>query len=88
MVINYRESFRNRYWSFKIEQKVFVLQLTKDGGGVSISERSRLRSFQVELDVSAAVWCLEILQEVVLFEECKPFFRKYRGSLSTVLAER
>ena len=88
MVTSYRKSIRNRYWSFKIEQKVFVLQLTKDGGGVSISERSRLRSFQVEINVSAAVWCLEILQEVVLLEERQPFFRKYRGSVPTVLAEK
>ena len=78
---------RNRFWTFKIEQKIFVLHLTKDGGGVRISERSRLRSFEVEIDVCAAVWCLETLQEVVLSDESKSFFRKYRGSNFSVLAE-
>ena len=79
---------RNRYWSFRIEQKVFVIHLTKDGGGVRISERSRFRSFVVEIDVCAAVWCLETLQEVALSAKSKSFFRKHRGSNYSVLAEK
>ena len=65
--------FRNRYWSFKIEQKVFVLNLLRDGGGVRISERNRLRSFEMVLDAPAAVWCLETLQEVLLTKDNKSF---------------
>ena len=42
---------------------------------------------EVELDVGAAVWCLEVLQDVINFEELKPFFRKHRGSNYVVLAE-
>ena len=80
--------FRNRYWSFKVEQKVFVLHLTVDRGGVRISERSRLRSFEIEFDVGAAMWCLEMLQEVINLEESKSFFRKHRGSNFVVLAEK
>ena len=79
--------FKNRYWSFKIEHKVFVTQLLRDGGGVRISERSRLRSFELEIDVPAAVWCLEILQEALTVEESKVFCRKYRGSNIVLLAE-
>ena len=80
--------FRNRYWSFKIKQKVFVLHLLKDGGGVCISERTRLGSFELQVDVSVAVWCMEILQKILLVDDNKPFFRKYRGSNSLLLAER
>ena len=78
--------FRNRYWSFSIEQKVFVLHLLKDRGGVLVSERSMYRSFEVDLDVSAAVWCLEVLQDVIKSDELKLFFRKHKGSQSVVLA--
>ena len=88
MESNFKGVFRNRYWSFKIEQKVFVLRLWKGGGGVCISERTRLGSFELQVDVSAAVWCLDILQEILLVEDNKPFFRKYRGSNSLLLAER
>ena len=80
--------FRNRYWSFKIEQKVFVLHLLRDGGGVCISERTRLRSFELEIDVPAAVWCLEVLQEVLYGEESEAFCRKYRGSNNVLLADK
>ena len=80
--------FRNRYWSFRIEQKVFVLHLLRDGGGIRISERTRFRSFDMELDVPAAVWCMETLQEVLHGDFNKGFFRKYRGSNSVLLIER
>ena len=54
-------AFRNRYWSFKIEQKVFVLHLLRDKGGIQTSEQTRLGSFEIEIDVSIAVWCLEVM---------------------------
>ena len=79
--------FRNKYWSFKIERKIFVTQLLRDGGGVRISERSRLRSFELEINVATAVWCLEVLQEVLSAKESKVFCRKYRGSHTVLLAE-
>ena len=41
--------FKNRYWSFKIEQKFFVLRLLKDKGGVRTSE---------ETDLEASRWLL------------------------------
>ena len=80
--------FRNRYWSFKIEHKVFVTQLLRDGGGVRISERTRLRSFELELDVAAAVWCLEVMQEILSVEDSKIFCRKYRGSNFVLLVDK
>ena len=42
----------------------------------------------MELDVSAAVWCLEIMQEVLLVEDAKAFFRKYRGTNTVLMAEK
>lgn len=82
------DAFRNRYWSFRLQQKVFVLHLLRDGGGIKISERTRFRSFELELAVPAAVWCLEIMQEVVSVEDSEAFFRKFRGSNFVLLAEK
>ena len=81
-------AFRNRYWSFKLKHKVFVHHLLKDGGGVRICERTRLGSFELQIDVSAAVWCMEILQEILLDDDHKQFFRKYRGSNFVLLVEK
>ena len=81
-------AFRNRYWSFRLEQKVFVLHLLRDGGGINISERTRFRSFEMELCVTAAVWCLEVMQEVVLVEDKQEFVRKFRGPNFVLLAEK
>ena len=58
------------------------------GGGIKISEGTRHISFDLEQLVPAAVWCLEILQEVVLVDNTKAFFRKYRGSNFVLLAEK
>ena len=41
----------------------------------------------MEIDVVAAVWCLEVLQEVLSVEESKVLCRKYRGSNIVLLAE-
>ena len=79
--------FRNIYWSFKIEHKIFVIQLSRDGGGISISERTRVRSFHLEIDVAAAVWCLESLQELLSNGVSKNFCRKYRGSNMVLLLD-
>lgn len=57
-----RNVARNHYWSFEIEHKVFVLHLSENGGLVKVSERTRLASFGLEVEVAAAVWCVEILQ--------------------------
>ena len=40
------------------------------------------------LDVSAAVWCLETMQEVLHVDVDKEFFRKYRGSNSVLLIDK
>lgn len=79
--------FRNKYWSFRVEQKVFVLFLSKDGGSVRISERMRTRSFDLVVDVAAVVWCLETFQEAILANKREKFFKKYRGSNFVLLAE-
>ena len=79
--------FRNRYWSFNIEQKVFVIHLTRDGGGIRISERTRVRSYDLEIDVAAAVWCLETVKEVLRDGVSKIFCRKYRASNMVLLAD-
>ena len=80
-------AFRNRYWSYKFQHKVFVLHLLKDSGGVCISERNKVGSFELQIDASAAVWCLEVLQELLLDDDHQQFFRKYRGSNFVLLAE-
>ena len=65
-----------------------MLNLLRDGGGVRISERNRLRSFEMVLDAPAVVWCLETLHEVLLTADNKSFLRKYRGSNIVLLAEK
>lgn len=80
--------FRNCYWSFQINQKVFVLHLSEDGGHVKFSERTRLASFGLELEVSAAVWCIEILQELTGQDVYQKFFRKQRRPNYILLMEQ
>ena len=47
VTINGRMSvFRNRYWSFRIEHKIFAIQLTRDGEGIQISERNKSKKFR------------------------------------------
>ena len=62
--------------------------MLKDGVGVCISKCTRLGSFEIQIDVTAAVWVLEILQEILVADDNKPFFRKYRSSNSLLIAER
>lgn len=77
---------RNCYWSFEIEHKVFILHLFEDGGHVKVSERTRLASFGLELEVVAAVWCLEILQGLIASANVK-LFRKFHGANYVLLLE-
>ena len=71
--------FRSRFWDFRIEQKVFVLCLSNDGGSVIISERTRHTSFELKVDVAAIVWIKETLEEALVNGDVGQFMRKYRG---------
>ena len=77
-----------RYWDFRIEQKVFVLHLSTDGGCVIICERTRLASFELKVDVAAVVWGKETLEDALLSSTAGHFVRKYRGSNYVLIAER
>ena len=57
--------FRNMYWDFVIENKVFVLHLTSNGVSVIISERKRFASFEMRVEVAAAVWMIDMLDEAL-----------------------
>ena len=54
-----------------------MLHLLRDGGGVRISERNRLSSYELVLDVSTVVWCMESLQAVLVID--KAFFLEVQG---------
>ena len=45
---------------------MFVLYLSTDGGSVIISERTRHASFEMIVDVVAAVWMKETLEEALV----------------------
>lgn len=53
---------------------------------MSISERTRLASFNLELEVNAAVWCSELLKQP-LPSDNKKFLKKFCGSSFVLLAE-
>lgn len=50
--------------------------------------RTRFRSFDLEIDVEAAVWCLETVQELLIADDSKVFCRKYRGSNIVLLIDK
>ena len=78
---------RSNLWDFRIEQKLFSLVLSNDGGSVIIRERTRMASFQLKVDVAAAVWMKETLEEALVVGGVGQFMRKYRGSNSMLIAE-
>ena len=78
---------RSSVWDFRIEQKLFSLVLSNDGGSVIIRERTRMASFQLKVDVAAAVWMKETLEEALVVGGVGQFMRKYRGSNSVLIAE-
>ena len=77
-----------RYRDFRIEQKVFVLQLSTDGGCVIVCGKTRLASFEIMVDVAAAVWMKETLDKALGRGDAGQFVRKYRGSSFVLIAER
>ena len=62
--------------------------MSNDGGSIIISERTRFASFEVRVDVDAAEWMLETLNEVLVRGTVAQFVRKYRGHSSVLIAER
>ena len=78
---------RSKLWEFRIEQKQFALFLSNDGGSVIISEKTWYNSFELKVDVAAAVWMKETLGEALLNGDTGQFIRKYRGSNLVLLAE-
>ena len=67
---------------------MFVLYLSIDGGSVMISERTRLASFEMMVDVAAAVYMKETLDEALVTGAIGQFVRKYKGSSFVLNAER
>ena len=78
---------RSSLWDFRIEKKLFSLLLSNDGGSVIIRERTRHASFQLKVDVVAAMWMKETLNEVLRMGWVRQFMRKYRGSNFVLIAE-
>lgn len=60
--------------------------LSKDGESVRFNERTSLASFNLELEVTATIWCLELFKEAS-YNDGKKIFKKFRCSSSVVLAE-
>ena len=78
---------RSSLWDFRIEQKLFSLVLSNDGGSVIIRERTRHASFQLKVDVAAAVWMKETLNGALITGGEGQFLRKFRGSNYVLIAE-
>ena len=45
---------RSTPWEFRIEQKLFVLYLSKDGGSVIVKERTKQATFELFVDIGVA----------------------------------
>ena len=80
--------FSRRYWDFMIEQKVFALSLSSNGGSLIISERKRYVSFEMKVEVAAAVWMKAVLDEALVSGADGQFVRKFRGIDVVLIAER
>lgn len=62
--------------------------MLKDGEAVKISERIRLASFGLDVEVTAAVWCLEILQDFTEEFLNKKLFKNFIGANFVILFEK
>ena len=85
---SYTIASRSTPWEFRIEQKLFVLQLSKDGGSVIVKEKSKQATFELIIDIAAAVWMTETLEEALVKGDIYQFVRKYRGSNFVLIAEK
>ena len=67
---------------------MFVIQLSNDGGSVIVSEKTRQAIFDLKVDIAAAVWLKESLEEALVNGDVGQFVRKYRGSNFVLIAEK
>ncbi|KAM1796220.1 hypothetical protein ACFX11_036482 [Malus domestica] len=65
---------------FKVEQKVFILEVEDKSLGerICLTERTRFRGFQISLDLGCASW-LSVQIKTAITASARSFFRLYRG---------
>ncbi|XP_070682041.1 uncharacterized protein [Malus domestica] len=73
-------SYRHLSRDFKVEQKVFILEVEDKSYGerIRITERTRIRGFQISFDFGCAAWLVDQVKEAIV-KSGQNFFRKYRG---------
>ncbi|TQD89700.1 hypothetical protein C1H46_024694 [Malus baccata] len=73
-------SYRHLSRDFKVEHKVFILEIEDKSFGerIRVTERTRTRGYQISFDLGCAAWIIEQLKAVITTGGLN-FFRKYKG---------
>ncbi|KAM1270198.1 hypothetical protein ACFX2I_002296 [Malus domestica] len=73
-------SYRHLSRDFKVEHKVFILEIEEKSFGerIRVTERTRTRGYQISFDLGCAAWIIEQLKAVIDTGGLN-FFRKYKG---------
>ncbi|KAM1745387.1 hypothetical protein ACFX11_012140 [Malus domestica] len=73
-------SYRHLSRDFKVEHKVFILEIEENSFGerIRVTERTRTRGYQISFDLGCAAWIIEQLKAVIATGGLN-FFRKYKG---------
>lgn len=73
-------SYRHLSRDFKVEQKVFILEVEDKSFGerIRLTERTRFRGYRISFDLGCAAWLIDQVKAAVV-TSCQNFFRKYRG---------
>ena len=73
-------SYRHLSRDFKVEHKVFILEIEEKSFGerIRVTERTRTRGYQISVDLGCAAWITDQLKAASAVGGLN-FFRKYKG---------
>ncbi|KAM1085007.1 hypothetical protein ACFX13_011002 [Malus domestica] len=73
-------SYRHLSRDFKVEHKVFILEIEEKSFGerIRVTERTRARGYQISFDLGCAAWITDQLKAAIDTGGLN-FFRKYKG---------
>ncbi|KAM7497694.1 hypothetical protein LguiA_022108 [Lonicera macranthoides] len=80
--------FDHRNQVFRIEHKVFLLNIEDNGSMVSIKEMNRQRTYTIRIDFGGVYWLLEGLKSAAHRFKDKVFFSKYLASYAMFTMEK
>ncbi|EXB80244.1 hypothetical protein L484_025093 [Morus notabilis] len=80
-------SYKHCDQDFRTKHKVFILQITDYGQSIRITERNRVASFDVNLDLGGAFWLMEVVSQAADAKKDGAFLRKYKGSSYVLVVE-